>query len=89
MKQWYETRLGGWAIRIIGIGIILLAWELGDMLTQMLRGHALDQTSLLEILLGMLIFLFTSAGIGLALLGEHLFDPVAISERWHSTDREA
>ncbi len=84
MKQWYETRWAGWVIRIIGLGTILLAWIIGQMLTQMVRSHALNQTSLMEILLGMLVFLWTSGGMGLTLLGEHLFDQVEISERWRS-----
>jgi len=84
MTQWHERRWGGLAIRIGGLSLVAFAWALGQHFTLMMRSHSVDQTSFLEFLLGMLIFLCASGGMGMIFLGEHLFDRIEISERWRS-----
>ncbi len=82
MTAWHERRGANLLLRLGGILLLSGAWALGTCLTSLVRRHAPHDISPLELLTGMLMFGAGSLGSATLVLGKHLFDKVAISERW-------
>ncbi|HIV76998.1 hypothetical protein [Sphingomonas yabuuchiae] len=70
----------GLALRLLGVGLCVLAWRAIAHLIVM-AGHG-GRAGLLGYALATGGFLFASLGSALAILGEHLFDEVQVSARW-------
>jgi hypothetical protein len=70
----------GLALRLLGVGLCVLAWRMIVYLMAM-AGHG-DHAGLAGYALATAGFLFASLGSALAIMGEHLFDEVQVSARW-------
>ena len=76
----YWTWRHGLALRLLGVGLCILAWRAIAYLMAM-AGHG-GHAGLLGYALATTGFLFASLGSALAIMGEHLFDEVQVSARW-------
>ena len=76
----YWTWRHGLALRLLGVGLCILAWRAIAYLMAM-AGHG-GRAGLLGYALATTGFLFASLGSALAIMGEHLFDEVQVSARW-------
>ena len=71
----------GLALRLLGVGLCVLAWRAIAYLMAM-AGQG-GRAGLVGYVLATAAFLFASLGSALAIMGEHLFDEVQVSARWH------
>jgi hypothetical protein len=72
------------ALRLAGVALLTVVWLVGRLWMHHLHGHPANDTSLFELLLGILLFAGASGGMILVSLGHHIFDQVELSERWRS-----
>jgi hypothetical protein len=70
-------------LRAIGAGLLVLAWRTALYLVHIGQGLASHEPPL-AYLLSLAAFCCASAGAALLCHGHHLFDRIAISERWTS-----
>ena len=70
----------GLALRLLGVGLCVLAWRMIVYLMAM-AGHG-GRAGLAGYALATAGFFFASLGGALAIMGEHLFDEVQVSARW-------
>ena len=80
--KWHERKGAGPAIRLLGAILVALAYFAATALRRRaLAGPPLDGDALAW-LLAAASFLCASCGAAMALLGDHLFDPVMVARRW-------
>jgi hypothetical protein len=72
------------ALRLAGLALLTVVWLVGRLWMHHLHGHPANDTSLFELLLGILLFAGASGAVILVSLGRHIFDEVELSERWRS-----
>lgn len=75
-----RTGWEGLALRLLGIGLCVLAWRMIAHLVA-IAGHG-GRATLTGYALAMLGFMAGSLGSALTLLGGHVFDEVPVSARW-------
>jgi hypothetical protein len=84
---WHEKSGANILLRLIGIGILALAYAAAASLRGRALAGSLDGDAL-AYLLAAATFLCGSAGAALTFLGTHIFDRVELSQRWRHRDRE-
>lgn len=79
MERW-RTRRADRGLRVLGLVLLAVA---GVTLHRLYALHVPPQSAgLLAYGLGAIIYVATSSGAALVILGRHLFDEVAVSPRW-------
>ncbi|HEX7853062.1 MAG TPA: hypothetical protein VF503_05135 [Sphingobium sp.] len=81
MTRWIESRIGDITLRAAGAALVVSAWYEAQLLRHIqLSGPA--QASLRELGLAAILFLSTSFGLALLILGHHIGDRITLSDRW-------
>lgn len=79
---WYQKSSGDLILRAGGVAMLYGAWLLGNILKMSVLQHAEHEVMALDLLTGMIMFNLAAFGAAALILGKHLFDKVAISDRW-------
>jgi len=82
MDVWHDRWWAGPLLRLGGLLLVGLGWLVArrDWLSIHTPPRHLATGG--ELLLAMIAFLCASSGAAMAAMGAHLFDPVALSDRW-------
>ena len=83
---WYEKTGASALLRIGGVGILAIAYFAGTTLRSRVVAVTLNGDPF-AYLLAAGTFLCGSVGSGLVVMGAHIFDRVAVSQRWRPIDR--
>lgn len=76
VRTWWQA----WALRLLGLGLCVLAWRMIAHLVVMVS-HG-GRAGLAGYVVATLGFLAGSMGSALTVLGGHIFDEVRVSARW-------
>ncbi|MGI4731499.1 MAG: hypothetical protein ACRYFW_07105 [Janthinobacterium lividum] len=79
-EQWHRHLAGSLAIRVAGIALVALAWVAGRALVAPAL-HPLF-AAMPDVVLATVAFVAASIGSAAAVMGGHLFDPIAVSSPW-------
>lgn len=85
MAAWHRSWRADFGLR--GAGLLLCAIAYGAIVRLCALPAVAETTGALAYALAAIGFLGASAGSALAMLGHHLFDPVAVSARWRQRPR--
>lgn len=82
MPNWAIGKRGDIILRLCGAALALLSFLAIRHLCHLAAAHPGAKPGVLELSLAAVGFLGGSGGAGLLALGNHIFDPVQISQRW-------
>src|ERR1700740_2365569 len=82
MTRWIESRVGDIALRAAGGAMVVSAWYEAHVLRHLIRLHGAAQATPAELGLAAILFLSTSFGLALLILGHHIGDRITLSDRW-------
>ena len=78
--EWHERKYARVALRLAGLILVAIAWRLGVHLFAVPDPQA--KLRPLSYLLALVWIVSACTGSALAVLGQHLFDPVELPARW-------
>lgn len=84
MPSWTAGRRGDLFLRLVGVMLLLISAVSLRTLARIHPAPTRLDSGLIDFALAAIGFLGASTGAGLAVLGNHLFDEVEVSERWRS-----
>lgn len=80
--MWYEKLRARIGLRLAGLALLLPDWRGWGLLCHMIRAHPAAEATVGQCLFAALLFLGTSVGSVLFVMGGNLWKPVTISARW-------
>lgn len=82
MTRWIESRGGDLTVRAFGGALLLSAWYEAKGLRHLVHLSPTPQATFAQLALAALLFFSTCLGFALLILGHHLGDRIAVSDRW-------